>query len=321
MDPAKDRVHVYEVLGAAGEAEAGEAGSGGSGKGPAPAAGQVQGKGGPKAVQGPVEGATGRWRPVPLTAYQDARSKYYFALNKPKGYICSSADVSGRGRRAVDLLEPWLEGWKRKSKDKKALPPRLFTVGRLDVASSGLLLVTNDGDWANKVIHPSSGVTKEYQVTVSVGATRSQLEKLAAGTEVAGTQVVPLEVEVLGDPRRLRVVVQEGKKHEVRELVKAAGLDLTSLKRVRIGGFRLPADLGLGGYRELRAEELRAVTDLRAQDAASVSGATRQAAQEAAQAWRRQAARRAVHSPALQGVPEEVLDEVAAIRAERIKRE
>ncbi len=63
------------------------------------------------------------------------------------------------------------------------------------------------------------------------------------------------------------------------------------------------------------------MTDLRAQDAASVSGATRQAQQEAAQAWRRQAARRAVHSPALQGVPEEVLDEVAAIRAERIKRE
>ncbi len=84
VDPAKDRVHVYEVLAAAGEAEAGEAASGGSGKSQGQGQGKGQGKGGSKAVQGPVEGATGRWRPVPLTAYQDARSKYYFALNKPK---------------------------------------------------------------------------------------------------------------------------------------------------------------------------------------------------------------------------------------------
>ncbi|EFJ46367.1 hypothetical protein VOLCADRAFT_93239 [Volvox carteri f. nagariensis] len=230
-----------------------------------------------------------------------------------KGYICSSSDVSGRGKLAVQLLNPWLEQWRRNSKDTKRLPPRFFTVGRLDVASSGLIFITNDGHWANRVIHPSSGLTKEYVVGLGRDASRPQLQALAAGTEVAGTFVSPVEVEVLGDSRRLRIVVQEGKKHEVRELVKAAGLELTSLKRVRIGGFRLPRDLGIGGFRELKPSDLRTVTDLAAQEAASASGETRQAVQRQAAAQRAAAAAASVPR-ALRGMGEEVLERLRKAR-------
>ncbi|GIL66228.1 hypothetical protein Vafri_19759 [Volvox africanus] len=252
------------------------------------------------------------WRRIRVSFFQEAGSLYYFAVNKPKGYICSSADVNGR-KLAVELLSPWLAQWRRSNTDKNRQPPRFFTVGRLDVASSGLLFITNDGQWANRVIHPSSGVTKEYVVGLDKDASRPQLRALAAGTEVAGTFVSPLEVEVLGDPRRLRVVVAEGKKHEVRELVKAAGLELVSLKRVRIGGFRLPRDLGVGGYRELKPSEIRAITDLAVQEAASASGETRQAIQRQAEAQRAAAAAASVPR-ALRGMGEDVLERLRKAR-------
>ncbi|GLI63482.1 hypothetical protein VaNZ11_006459 [Volvox africanus] len=252
------------------------------------------------------------WRRIRVSFFQEAGSLYYFAVNKPKGYICSSADVNGR-KLAVELLSPWLAQWRKANTDKNRQPPRFFTVGRLDVGSSGLLFITNDGQWANRVIHPSSGVTKEYVVGLDKDASRPQLRALAAGTEVAGTFVSPLEVEVLGDPRRLRVVVGEGKKHEVRELVKAAGLELVSLKRVRIGGFRLPRDLGVGGYRELKPSEIRAITDLAVQEAASASGETRQAIQRQAEAQRAAAAAAAVPR-ALRGMGEEVLERLRKAR-------
>lgn len=183
--------------------------------------------------------------------------KLYFALNKPKGYICSS----GKESKSVISLFDGL--WKTWNKTNPGVPkPRLFTVGRLDVATIGLIIVTNDGDFAQSLAHPSSELSKEYIATIEGGVHRRHLIAISEGTQVEGVHCVPDSVELLPTqpdaPRaRLRIVVHEGRNHEVRELVKNAGLQLYSLKRVRIGGFRLPSDLGLGKYVELKQSDLK----------------------------------------------------------------
>ncbi|KAM3230519.1 hypothetical protein ACQJBY_060975 [Aegilops geniculata] len=169
--------------------------------------------------------------------------KLYFAVNKPKGYICSS----GEEKSVISLLNDYLKGW---NKLQPGVPkPRLFTVGRLDVATTGLIIVTNDGEFAQKVSHPSSNITKEYVVTIDGAVHKKHLVAISGGTVIDGVKVVPDLVEPLdaqADTKRtrLKIVVHEGRNHEVRELVQNAGLKVYALKRVRIGRFRLPSDLG-----------------------------------------------------------------------------
>lgn len=162
--------------------------------------------------------------------------KVYFLLNKPKGYLCTNAP--GR-KRVIDLFSD--------------LPYRLFTVGRLDKETEGLLLVTNDGAFANRVIHPSSNLEKEYIAQVNTPLTLDHLEAIAKGCTVEGTFVQPLLVEKIGQ-KRVRIIVTEGKKREVRALIATASLDTVHLKRVRIGDLKL-ANLPVGHYRALQAEE------------------------------------------------------------------
>jgi 16S rRNA U516 pseudouridylate synthase RsuA-like enzyme len=182
-----------------------------------------------------------------LVSEPAAGRKFYFALNKPKGYLCSAADrESGSGRRglrndinnntknnvgpdrrdpgapprrlALELLKPWLTSWRERTRGSGP-PPRFFTVGRLDAASVGLIFVTNDGDWAQKVSHPSSGITKEYSVTLDRRPNRRELAIVSGGCEVDGRQVAP-EVVALdegdsGGVSRIRVVLSEGRNREV----------------------------------------------------------------------------------------------------------
>eukprot|EP00245_Coleochaete_scutata_P001037 TRINITY_DN1125_c0_g1_i1.p1 TRINITY_DN1125_c0_g1~~TRINITY_DN1125_c0_g1_i1.p1 ORF type:complete len:414 (+),score=54.66 TRINITY_DN1125_c0_g1_i1:30-1271(+) len=207
--------------------------------------------------------------PTKDTIYVDGKSlprrasaKLYFALHKPKGYICTtSPDCSNT---VVDLFEDFFTDWGKKN---PGLPkPRLFTVGRLDVATTGLILVTNDGDFAEKVTHPSQGVTKEYVATVNQRATRRQLATIADGAVVDGVKVVPKVVEVAeGDGRdakcRIRIVVGEGRHHEVRVLVQNSGLEVVALKRVQIGGFRMPRTLASGKYIHLSPSQIDKIFD------------------------------------------------------------
>ncbi|XWS66201.1 hypothetical protein CRYUN_Cryun05aG0179600 [Craigia yunnanensis] len=186
--------------------------------------------------------------------------KVYLALNKPKGYICSSGEKEFRS--VLDLFEDYLKRWDKMNPGSPK--PRLFTVGRLDVATTGLIIVTNDGDFAQKLSHPSSNLHKEYIATIDGEVKKRHLIAISEGTEIEGIHCIPDSVELL--PRqpdlsrpRLRIVVHEGRNHEVRELVKNAGLEIHALKRVRIGGFRLPADLGLGKHVELKQSNLRAM--------------------------------------------------------------
>lgn len=184
--------------------------------------------------------------------------KLYFALNKPKGYICSSGEDNSKS--VLSLLDEYLKIWiKRNTGVPK---PRLFTVGRLDVATSGLIIVTNDGEFAQKVAHPSSGLTKEYVAAIEGKVTKRHLRVISEGTHVEGVHCTPVAVELISAQanewkQRLRIVVCEGRNHEVRHLIENAGLQLHSLKRVRIGDFKLPQDLSIGKHQVLGEAQMK----------------------------------------------------------------
>lgn len=197
-------------------------------------------------------------------------NKYYFAMNKPKGYICTNAKDGQGGsgdRLLVDLFDGWISDWKRRH-PKSSLVPRLFTVGRLDVQSVGLIFVTNDGDWAHAVQHPSSGLTKEYSVTLNKRPGKIELEKMSKGylDKEANVQIVPVAVALDdSDPSkraRIRIIVSEGRNREVRNIVAEAGLEVKVLRRIRVGGYRIPRDLAFGKFVELRPHEVRRVLNV-----------------------------------------------------------
>ncbi|CAK7325417.1 unnamed protein product [Dovyalis caffra] len=184
--------------------------------------------------------------------------KVYFALNKPKGYICSSGEKQSKS--VMCLFDDYFKSWDKRNPGLSK--PRLFTVGRLDVATTGLIIVTNDGDFAQEIAHPSSNLSKEYIATIDGVVNKRHLFAISKGTVIEGVHCTPDSVELLPQQPntsrpRLRIVVHEGRNHEVRELVKNAGLEIHSLKRIRIGGFRLPSDLGLGKHVELKQTDLK----------------------------------------------------------------
>ncbi len=160
--------------------------------------------------------------------------KLYFLLNKPKGFICSNARI-GTKKIVSDLFQ--------------SVPERLFTVGRLDRDTTGLLIVTNDGHFANQVIHPSANITKEYLVKTNLEPFHEQLLQISKGIEIDGDWVRPVKVTKVRDST-IKVVVREGKKREVRLLVEKTGLKVLELKRIRIGGLLL-GGLPVGSYRNL----------------------------------------------------------------------
>ncbi|ESN89038.1 pseudouridine synthase [Chlamydia suis] len=166
--------------------------------------------------------------------------KVYFMVHKPLGYLCSSERKFPGSKLVIDLLSH--------------CPYRLFTVGRLDKETSGLILVTNDGEFSNRVIHPSFGITKEYLLKVSRDVSARDLETLMAGVVIDGRIVRPVSVKKV---RRgtIKIIVNEGKKHEIRLFAEAAGLQLLELKRIRIGSLVL-GGLPYGQYRELTDAEL-----------------------------------------------------------------
>lgn len=166
------------------------------------------------------------------------QKKIYYVLNKPTGYICTSEPLKNQ-RIVLDLFPDSRE--------------RLFTVGRLDKETTGLLLVTNDGHFANQVIHPSSNVIKEYLVKTPQEITPEHLEALSQGARVDEKWVRPVSVTKV---RRgtFKICVKEGKKHEVRIIAERAGLKINELTRIRIGSLLL-GPLPLGEYRLLTEKD------------------------------------------------------------------
>ncbi len=169
---------------------------------------------------------------------KSVQKKVYFMLNKPHGYICSHKRLEGK-KLITDLFAH--------------LNVRLFTIGRLDRDTTGLILVTNDGHFANRVIHPSANVIKEYLVKVQQEIGHDHLVALSKGLKIEGAWVKPARVTKVRKGT-LKIAVKEGKKREVRLLVAHAGLSLVTLSRIRIGGLHL-GSLSPGDWREMTEQE------------------------------------------------------------------
>jgi len=167
----------------------------------------------------------------------------YLMMNKPVGVLTSVGDDRGR-QTVVDRLP--------------AERPRVFPVGRLDLDSRGLVLLTDDGELAGRLMHPRYHVEKEYRVVVRGRPGDEALRRLSEGMVVRGERFEPAEVQVLdgadGDTR-LSMVLREGRKREVRRLWQALGHPVLDLQRVRIDGLQL-GDLAEGEVRPLRSDEV-----------------------------------------------------------------
>ena len=174
-------------------------------------------------------------------ALRNPQSKIVYMLNKPTGYICSNSRMKEEEKLVVDLFP----------KERR----RLFTVGRLDKETSGLLIVTNNGQLAQEIIHPSKKIQKEYIAKTKQSIDTQHLEKMRKGCMVEGKFLRPIKV-VLTNRYTARIIVAEGKKHEVRLFVEKAGLQISSLKRTRIGSLML-GKLPTGCSRPLTSKELQ----------------------------------------------------------------
>jgi 23S rRNA pseudouridine2605 synthase len=167
----------------------------------------------------------------------------YYLVNKPVGLVSTNFDPSGRPR-VIDLLPPTKE--------------RLFTVGRLDLSSEGLMLVTNDGELANRLTHPRYGVEKTYHALVAGTPNADVLESLRRGVHLdeGVARVVSVKIRnALKQSTLLEIVLAEGRNREIRRILAKVGHKVMRLKRVAIGPLRLK-DLAPGEWRPLRRDEL-----------------------------------------------------------------
>ena len=169
--------------------------------------------------------------------------KYYIMLHKPRGYVTTMSDEKGR-KCVADLA--------------KDVPARVYPVGRLDKDSEGLLIMTNDGDFANNIIHPSKDIWKTYRLTVKSKVTEEQLISLCVGIEIDGRETSPARVDVITEePGRtvLEISIKEGRNRQIRKMCEQVGLNPARLKRISIGNLKLGM-LPTGKWRNLTEKEI-----------------------------------------------------------------
>ncbi len=167
----------------------------------------------------------------------------YILINKPKGVLSASNDKTRE--TVVDLVKPEFnrEG--------------LFPVGRLDKDTTGLLIITDDGDFGHKVISPKSRIEKEYIVTLDKPITETDIGILQNGVTLAdGTVCRPAKVRICGKPETVSITITEGKYHEIKRMLGVVGIGVNELTRIRIGKLTIDAKLSEGDYRELSVQEL-----------------------------------------------------------------
>lgn len=171
-----------------------------------------------------------------------------WALHKPRGILTTARDTTGR-RTVMDLLPPGV--------------PRLFPVGRLDLDTEGLVLLTNDGALAHALLHPSLGSEREYQVTARGRMSDAELRRLEAGVELEDGRTAPAEVgaphfDARADATRFTLVLREGRKRQIRRALAALGHPVLRLVRTRLGPLRL-GRLPAGAARPLTGGEVRSL--------------------------------------------------------------
>ena len=173
----------------------------------------------------------------------------YYKMHKPKGYICSNSDE--KGRKTIFSLINTNE--------------RLFSVGRLDYNTEGLILITNDGDFANKITHPANKIEKEYIVVIEGDIKESELAVLRAGVVENGTRMPTAKVKMLfseNNTTRLSVKIDEGQNRQIRRMFEAIGKTIILLKRVAIGGLAL-GGLARGKYKQLTDNEIASIFEVK----------------------------------------------------------
>lgn len=164
---------------------------------------------------------------------------YYIMLNKPRGYVTTVSDELGR-KTVMDLVN---------------IDARVYPVGRLDKDSEGLLILTNDGSFANALTHPKHNYAKVYRVTVRPKVTDEILEALRNGIEIDGRKTAPCDINVITEEEGrvvLEFILREGRNRQIRKMCEAVGLEVARLKRISIG----PVKLGM-----LKTGQTRMLTD------------------------------------------------------------
>ena len=182
-----------------------------------------------------------RGSPVGYVEYE------YFMLNKPAGVVSATEDR--KERTVLDLIDA------RQRKD-------LFPVGRLDKDTEGLLLITNDGEMAHRLLSPKKHVDKVYYARVAGRITEEHVKLFAEGVDIGDEKpTLPAELTVLssGEISEIELVIREGRFHQVKRMFQAAGGEVTYLKRLRMGSLVLDGELEPGEYRKLTEEEVRAL--------------------------------------------------------------
>lgn len=184
-----------------------------------------------------------------VIAYKGKRIRYekkkytYIMLNKPRGYLCSTADDHGR-KCVTDLLD--------------GVDARVYPVGRLDMISEGMLLLTDDGELKNRLTHPSHTIPKIYRVKVAGEVSEGQLDVLASPLVIDGYKIKPVNVVITGADESgtvLKFTLFEGRNRQIRKMCEAADLTVKRLSRVSIGNLKLDG-LPIGKWRYLDQSEV-----------------------------------------------------------------
>lgn len=176
----------------------------------------------------------------------------YILMNKAAGYVCTNRE--GRNPTVFTLL-----GDEIKARD-------LFTVGRLDKDTTGLLIITNDGDFSHRMVHAKKHVDKTYYLTVDKKIPESAIEKFRSGVDIGDDEPTkPATLEILSDTSA-NLTISEGRFHQVKRMMEAVGCTVTSLKRLSMGPFTLDKSLAEGEYRLFNVEEMAWANEKKASD-------------------------------------------------------
>jgi len=178
----------------------------------------------------------------PLNKIED---KVYYLLNKPRGVVATSSDEKGR-KTVVDLIKT----------DK-----RIYPVGRLDYDTTGLIILTNDGELTNYLIHPKNNVEKVYVAKIKGLITKEQLKRLCNGVIIDGKKTSKAKAKILKIDKKtntsvVQLIIHEGKNHQVKKMFEAIGYDVLKLKRESIAFLTLDG-IKSGDYRELSIKEVK----------------------------------------------------------------
>jgi 23S rRNA pseudouridine2605 synthase len=176
-------------------------------------------------------------------------NKIYIILNKPEGYLCTLKDERGR-KTVLDLVQDINE--------------RIFPIGRLDYDTSGLLIMTNDGDIYNKVIHPREKINKVYEATIKGVPSSEEINSFCSGVDIGGYVTAPAEIAILRkdtETSKVRITIHEGKKRQIRKMCKIISHPVITLRRISIGNIIL-SDLKRGQWRYLTREEVNYLKNL-----------------------------------------------------------